>query len=280
VDLNQTTSCSPHNDYDKTALYWATKCGHDRVVNALIQAGANFDLLFHGKHLIHIAAKNGHFRIIDLLLKKKPALLNQVDKEGKTPLHWATELGHEWVFDTLVKAGADLDLLLNGKHLIHIAAENGHLRIIKILLKTSPSLLNLCDKSGQTPLIWAASRDHTDIVEYLISLAGIDLNKATASSDDDHQYKTALHWAAERGQGEIVYALIKTGANIEAPLNGKHLIHIAAENGHRDVIYHLLKHNPTLLNLTDMYGQTPLLWAAKQSHIHLVWYLILRSELI
>jgi len=102
----------------------------------------------------------------------------------------------------------------------------------------------------------------------------VDLNKATNRSDHNDHGKTALHWATELGHDEVAYALIKAGARTDEPLNGKHLIHIASENGHLLIVKHLLKINVTLLNQTDVYGQTPLLWAASEGHYELVCYFL------
>ena len=63
--------------------------------------------------------------------------------------------------------------------------------------------------SKATPLIWAACKGQTTLVEFFLS-RGADVN-----ARDIHN-RTALIWAADRGDLEMALCLIKHGADLEA----------------------------------------------------------------
>ena len=67
--------------------------------------------------------------------------------------------------------------------------------------------------SEATPLILAACKGQTSLVEFFLS-RGADIN-----ATDSHN-RTALIWAADRGDLETALCLIKHGADIEAKENG------------------------------------------------------------
>ncbi len=68
------------------------------------------------------------------------------------------------------------------------------------------------DNGGQTPLHWAARRNHIEIAKLLIEL-GADVN---AKKFDGW---TPLHWASWNSHIEIVKFLIEKGADVEAKDN-------------------------------------------------------------
>lgn len=73
--------------------------------------------------------------------------------------------------------------------LLHLAAANGHLACVKLLLKRGLEI-NLRDKLDRaTPLHWAASRGHLDVVKHLAE-SGADLD----GEGDDHEIGV-LGWA-------------------------------------------------------------------------------------
>lgn len=154
---------------------------------------------------------------------------------------------------------------------IHHAAAKGCLDIINVILKTYPLLVNQTDEFNQTPLIWAASRGHKEIVQYLI------LKNANLHQTDTHG-NTPLHWAAEQGHAEVVALLLDVGA-IYTPLTDaqRDLIHIAAMNGCVDVVKCLLNRDSGLLNKPDAHGETALLWAAANGHKEVVQELLRRG---
>jgi len=269
--------------------------------------------------LIHIAAQKGHTAIVKLLLEKDRTLLNKTAalgqtallyaaycgrkdvveyllgqgadmhlsynqtgnaNHGKTPLQWAVGRGHRDAVEMLLDAGAVYTPLTEMQFdLIHIAAKEGHLDIVKLLLERNRTLLNKTDAHGQTALIWGANPrtdkpPHLSVVQYLIS-EGADLNIATTRPGHTDHGKTALVWAVERGNRDVVEMLLDAGA-VYTPLDSRpyDLIHMTAQEGHVDIVKLLLEKDRSLLNKTDGCGQTALLWAASRGRKNVVEYLL------
>jgi ankyrin repeat protein len=80
-----------------------------------------------------------------------------------------------------------------------------------------------------TPLMYAAGRGHTEIVQALIA-------SGAAVNARDMAGHTALMFAANNGQPETVKALVAAGADAFARnRNGQTALAYAAVNGHREV---------------------------------------------
>ena len=75
---------------------------------------------------------------------------------------------------------------------IHDAARDGDLVMVQSLLKGNPTLAFSTDTNGATPMHWAASMGHNDVVELLLA------NKAEVNVKEDAG-RTPLHLAAFKG---------------------------------------------------------------------------------
>ena len=73
--------------------------------------------------------------------------------------------------------------------------------------------------------------------------------------------KLPLHYAAARGQIDIVTSLLSQGADVNAPDDdGLTPLHEAAKKGHKDVVKHLLSSGANM-NPKNKNGSTPLYFA-------------------
>ena len=114
------------------------------------------------------------------------------DKDGKSPLHFATDNGSAEAVTALLDAGADLDVW---------------------------------DRSGFTPLHRAAAQGSAEVVTALLD-AGADLDARAVNG------MTPLHFAAENGHAEAVTTLLEEGADSNVRDNdGKMSLDYAADNG-------------------------------------------------
>ncbi|XP_014273446.1 ankyrin repeat domain-containing protein 39 [Halyomorpha halys] len=88
-----------------TALHYASRNGHHRICNILLDAGASVDKCTHagGATALHRAAMSGHSDTCELLLHYGANLLAR-DVDGRTPLHRAVEQGQKDVIALFLKA--------------------------------------------------------------------------------------------------------------------------------------------------------------------------------
>ena len=143
----------------------------------------------------------------------------------------------------------------------------GDSKAVLTLIKDSPKLVDERDENQYTPLHWAVAKGPIELVEALIK-AGADLEAK------DYQEKTPLHVAALSGTKEVVGILIKAGAKKEARDNQKQTpLHMASEEGHIEVVEVLLAAGADK-EARDKWEYTPLHWAVCNDHIELVKFLL------
>jgi ankyrin repeat protein len=100
------------------------------------------------------------------------------------------------------------------------------------------------------------------VVKLLIEMGKVDVDVR----DDGDQ--TALNWAAEKGEEEVVRLLLETGrVDINArEVSGRTPLHWAAWKGHEGVTNMLLENREVDVNARDKDDRTPLSWAAENGH--------------
>lgn len=114
----------------------------------------------------------------------------------------------DWVREHVLDGATLNNPDLCGDPPLLLAAGNGHLAVVKLLL-TEGARVDARNVCGETPLIRAAHNGHWFVVEHLLD-AGADINAIDLGDN------TALHWAAMRGHVEIVQLLLKRGADAGA----------------------------------------------------------------
>ena len=234
---------------------------------------------------VYQAARDGSSDLTDLLKRLKT-------EQRKTAL------------ETKTKDGSQITTPLI------IAARNGHLNSVKILLSYKADIEDRGTVKiendvieGCTPLWAAAASGHLDVVKLLIEQnADVDGRVSTGG--------TPLKAAAYVGYLDIVRCLVESGADVNAPNNYEgHPLHSACYRGHLSVATYLInkgaftdaqsKSGHTALHcavdighveivrqllafgasqLPNNQGLTPLLYACNFCSIEIVEYLINRPE--
>lgn len=193
--------------------------------------------------------------------------VNVSDENGYTPLHHAVKEGHLEMVKFLVKQGASINSGgSSGRMALHSAAEFGNLDVLKYLVKCGADI-NSRDPLGRTVLHLAVWFDNLDIVEYLVGL-GVDIN-----SGDDKE-RTALHLAAKSGNLDILKYLVERGADVNSgdPL-GCRVLHLAVWYHNLDTVKYLVERGADP-NSADCLGNTALHLAAKSGNLDTIKYLM------
>ncbi|XP_072523822.1 ankyrin repeat and SOCS box protein 3 isoform X2 [Salminus brasiliensis] len=161
------------------ALHEAAASGSAQCVRLLLSSAASCEhyvnsLTHNSETPLYFAAKNGHIRAVNQLLKGG-ADINKMSNDLSCPLFAAVDGGHEEVVKLLVSKGAEV----NGTHstsdwsCLHQAVYKGHTEIVKILV--SVCSLEAVDDYGITPLFVAAQYGRHECLEVLAN-AGANVN--------------------------------------------------------------------------------------------------------
>ena len=96
---------------------------------------------------------------------------------GRTPLHLAASGGHEDVVRSLVIFHKIHKVDNAGWSAFHHAADNGHLEVIKFLIKSFNCDLDLKNQDGQTALELAESKEHNHILLFFNPSQDVNQNQ-------------------------------------------------------------------------------------------------------
>ncbi len=134
---------------------------------------------------------------------------------------------------------------------INSSVRNGRLDQVKVILNTSPGLINSKDSKGNTPLHNAVLKGRRDIAVHLLKKgAGVNIKNKNGQAP--------LFIALDRGRNSIARILIQNGADVNAKgYRNRTLLHMAARTSSLDVTGELIKKGADV-NARDSRGATPL----------------------
>ncbi|XP_076678220.1 zinc-RING finger and ankyrin repeat domain-containing protein rolling pebbles isoform X2 [Andrena cerasifolii] len=263
-----------------------------KVSRLLLLAGASpnhvTEYLGNGPALC-MYAHEGSVEMVSLLLEFG-ADVELTNSQGYTALSLAAARGHCDVVRRLAAAGASLGHtdMAGQCPLVH-AARHGRLSVVGYLLACDwlvPTSENESESSqeisreeaAQQAVVAAAAQGHESIVEYLLDMAEVIVDRP-----DSLIGETALTIAAANGSTATVSALLARGASPTA-VNAKGLspLMLAAREGHWGTAERLLQGTlssstdtilddaVSLLEQRDSAGRTALMLGASEGHTNLI----------
>lgn len=238
-----------------TALIAAGRRGHIRVVEYLLERGAQIDLPNrHGEVVVFVAAANGDNELLRLLLdngadanaaefdnRSNQLSLAKSTMGRDSVLMRAVQRGHLDVARTLVDAGADVNYRgFMGKTALYNAVENGRLNIVQYLISQNANV-NTASFAGITPLMEAAKTGSLRLTEVLIDTdANVNAIERPelgfTNQGDGSAGMTALMFASRGGHREVVEALLAAHAQVTVRnANGKLAVDEARDSGYEGI---------------------------------------------
>lgn len=248
VDVN----ARPLTQY--SALHGAADKGHDRVVDLLLDNGADVVGPWD-RHTVPtwtLAAHSGHDSIRDRLqdiaehthifvaaVHGRADRVQEILREGvdpstiQTALDEAAAHGHKEVCDALVEAGGRLDICG--------AAALDRLESVRATLAEMPAQLEATDAYGKTPLLAALSTNASRTAQYL-------LEEGAAAGKANIWGHNSLHIAASVGANRrIIGLLLERGVDVNAlSPRQQTALDMAQADGHTETATVLREHGAQL----------------------------------
>jgi len=199
----------------ETALMWATANGHDKLVNYLIERGADID------KALPVAANREQKAILLTLLQHGPG-----PESLNRALHRAAAAKYPEVLELLLSKGAKVDFVdpESATTALIEACDHQQSENVRLLLAQGAEVNQLGSEDKHSALIVAARRLNGEIVQLLLAHgADVNGNNADGSTPLHEAIVSALsgdEQAAERLQ--VVQMLLEKGADTSVRANWMH----------------------------------------------------------
>ena len=199
-----------------TALMWTAQEGYDSITEQLILQGVNVNYQNpDGCTALHYATHRGHLRIVQVLLNNG-AEIDPGDNLHRTPLILSALVKSYDVMLHLITSGADVTQLANqsysvrdsGWEALSYAINQKYKRAAKVLIAKGVGIEGLLITSlPMTALMWTAQEGCDSLTKKLI-LQGVNVN------DQNPDGWTALHFASQYNHIQCGILLVEAGADV------------------------------------------------------------------
>ncbi|XP_033758085.1 protein TANC2-like [Pecten maximus] len=243
-----------------TASFLAAAFGNSETLKALIEEGGNYSFRVQnhpnkggwedvvnvckykalwGYGLLDIAAQNGRTDVVNVLLSKNHSLLYFKNGLGVNAVHLAAEHGHA----DILKRFLEINTSLADQHSLYLAAKNGHLRSVLLLL--NHSVKDVCVKC-EDRIHWIANitkRMQWHPYSNISDIFSFDLS-------DPNQYEEL----------ENVTFVLNDDTRLIECLTA---LEVAVQGGYTEIVSYLLAQTTNALHCREYGGRTPLLTAVR-----------------
>ncbi|XP_046358020.2 transient receptor potential cation channel subfamily A member 1-like isoform X2 [Haliotis rufescens] len=191
------------DDFGCTPLHYASKEGHLLAIDDLLNMGAVISPKNNMKQSpFHFAARYGRFNTCKRLLESQNGanIINETDGDGRTALHLAALNGHVKVVTLLLQKGAVAARDRDSNTPLHLAASSDYTRCMRLLLGVHANLLDVFNLRGDTALHVAALKGNTNAVTLLMTM-GAEFSKNTDG-------RTFFDHAIEQGNSDVAMGIV------------------------------------------------------------------------
>ncbi|XP_070603724.1 E3 ubiquitin-protein ligase MIB1 isoform X4 [Erythrolamprus reginae] len=215
------------------------------------------------------AAANGDVAKVEDLLKRPDVDVNG-QCAGHTAMQAASQNGHVDILKLLLKQNVDVEAEdKDGDRAVHHAAFGDEGAVIEVLHRGSADL-NARNKRRQTPLHIAVNKGHLQVVKTLLDFG-------CHPSLQDSEGDTPLHDAISKKRDDILAVLLEAAADVTITNNnGFNALHHAALRGNPSAMRVLLSKlpRPWIVDEKKDDGYTALHLAALNNHVEVAELLV------
>ncbi len=207
-----------------------------------------FQVMFRHNTLLHIASKNGNYKIVEYLLPLFKNI-NIMNDNKETPLLLASRNNHEKIVELLLNNGADTNICNSSENTPLIEASyNNNEKIVKLLIDKKANI-NHKNYTKDSPLIIFSKNGNQKMVKLLLDY------KANVNIKDGDE-NTPLIIASQNENEEIVKLLLDYKANVNLYNKDEgRALEYSIINVNEKIIELLLKNNATI-GISEMYEVT------------------------
>eukprot|EP00347_Sterkiella_histriomuscorum_P001374 403372280 len=156
---NETTSIRRN----KLSLHFKNALDHLKSINYAEDGQLDEDLQKLRDEFFYCVKQN-RFEEIQEMVEKYPKLVNMLDRNKMTPLHWTVKRNYISLADFLLQQGAKKDAQdILGRTALHIASKSNYFEMTKLLLKYKINL-TIKNKKQLTAIDVSSSDDITNLI--------------------------------------------------------------------------------------------------------------------
>ncbi len=250
------------NNIGQTLLQTAVKVDNLDMVKLLFEFGAfpQFSLKAYGAGLMHMAIDNKSLKIVKLLAERYHNLLMYTNKDYKTPLEYAKQIGATDIIKYLETKHAELG--------IRGSIKSSLIKLDKVVSKEPEKVGKLAIRSSERQVFtWVKTRQYDSVKSYLENEGDANLFNNIG--------QTLLQTAVKADNLDMVKLLLAFGAwpQFSFRAGGVGLMHMAIDNKSLEMVKLLTEWFHNLLIYSNEDYKTPLEYARQVSATDIIEYL-------
>ncbi|UCG28774.1 MAG: ankyrin repeat domain-containing protein, partial [Bacteroidales bacterium] len=259
------------DDVNNTPLHYAAENGYLTLVELLVSKGADIKTTNNQLNSpLNMAILNGKDDVSEYLIENGSDLHHQ-NIMGYTPLHLAARHNRITAVRLLIARGVDIDRRDNYERtpLNYLTLMTDNVEAARLLIKSGADV-NAKDVNGMMPLNHAVHGNSHGLIDLLLD-NGADINTTLAGGP--------ITWArmvASIGSVRMFSVLVgKAGEDLfKKESDGESIMRSAISGGSFEIVKMLLAKNIPIDMEVNIYGWTPLHYAANKGKLELIELLV------